>query len=99
MASAEAKVESPSTDIDSFTYPDDVLVDGDTSGPGPVGPDTSQPDPDYVTSKQLQDKDEEGKKECGKKGGQNLKSTLMISGAVVAVIGAIFAIAMKIKEA
>ncbi|KAI3450720.1 hypothetical protein Pfo_007385 [Paulownia fortunei] len=33
------------------------------------------------------------------KGADNLKSTLIISGVVVAVIGAIFAVAKKIKEA
>lgn len=43
----------------------------------------------------LKEEAEEGEKESA----HNLKSTLLISGAVVAVVGAIFAIAKKIKEA
>lgn len=43
----------------------------------------------------LKEEAEEGEKESA----HNLKSTLLISGAVVAVVGAIFGIAKKIKEA
>ncbi|KAL1544504.1 hypothetical protein AAHA92_21348 [Salvia divinorum] len=69
---------------DGFTHAEEVLA-----RPEPT------PDPEPVISKEL-------KKEGGaadKGGADKLKATLLISGAVVAVIGAIFAIAKKIKEA
>ncbi|GFP92260.1 hypothetical protein PHJA_001370100 [Phtheirospermum japonicum] len=96
MASVEEKVGGPATD-DGFA--EEVLVDGEMLGPEVVDPDSSRPDPEYITSKQLKEESEEGGKKSGGGVAQNLKSTLIISGAAVAVIGAIFAIAKKIKEA
>ncbi|KAK6141703.1 hypothetical protein DH2020_024551 [Rehmannia glutinosa] len=97
MANPEEKVGGPATD-DGFAYAEEVLVDGEMLGPEAVDPDNSKPDPEFTTSKQLKEEAEEAEKESGK-GAHNLKSTIIISGAVVAVIGAIFAIAKKIKEA
>ncbi|KAG8387481.1 hypothetical protein BUALT_Bualt02G0025700 [Buddleja alternifolia] len=87
MASStvEEKGGGPVTD-ETYDYPEEVFVDGDVSGAGVDDPGSSQ------------EEAEEPKKESGK-GAENLKMTLIISGAVVAVIGAIFAIAKKIKEA
>ncbi|PIN20736.1 hypothetical protein CDL12_06588 [Handroanthus impetiginosus] len=90
MASREGKAGGPSTE-DSFTNPEAVLVDAEM-----LGPESGDPEP--TTSKQVKEQDEGGKKECGK-GAHNVKSTILISGAVVAVIGAIFAIVKKIKGA
>ncbi|KAE9461389.1 hypothetical protein C3L33_06724, partial [Rhododendron williamsianum] len=52
-------------------------------------------DPAYTTSKQF----EEAAKKERRYGIQTLKSAVIISGVVVAVIGAIFAVSKKIKEA
>ncbi|KAF7119823.1 hypothetical protein RHSIM_Rhsim13G0112400 [Rhododendron simsii] len=52
-------------------------------------------DPAYTTSKQFEGA---AKKET-RDGIQTLKSAVIISGVVVAVIGAIFAVSKKIKEA
>ncbi|KAL2239318.1 uncharacterized protein LOC105170024 [Sesamum indicum] len=104
MASSEEQVVGgPATD-DGFTYPEEDLVDGEALGPEVVDPDPSRVDPELTTSKQLKEEAEEeekGKKDSGKvKGMEKLKTTLVISGAVVAVIGAVFAIAKKmIREA
>ncbi|KAK4440603.1 hypothetical protein Salat_0395200 [Sesamum alatum] len=101
MASTEEQVGGPATD-DGFAYPEEDLVDG---GPDPdpdpevVDPDSSRVDPEFTTSKQLKEEaEEEEKKESGE-GIEKLKTTLLISGAVVALIGALFAIAKKIREA
>lgn len=47
----------------------------------------------------MKDEDEDGKGGKGEDPHHKLKSTLIISGLAVAVIGAILAIAKKIKEA
>lgn len=53
-------------------------------------------DPAYTTSKQFE---EAAKKEKRRRDGiQTLKSAVIISGVVVAVIGAIIAVSKKIKE-
>ncbi|CAI9768581.1 unnamed protein product [Fraxinus pennsylvanica] len=59
----------------------------------------SQIHPTFTTSKQLKEeekKEEEAKKENGV---QKLKSSLLVTGVVVAVIGAIFAVVKNIKKA
>ncbi|KAL3616063.1 hypothetical protein CASFOL_040357 [Castilleja foliolosa] len=97
MASVEEKVGGPAID-DGFA--EEVLVDGEMLGPEAVDPESPRPDPEYITSKQLKEDGEEGgKKSEGGGMAQNLKSALIISGAAVAVIGAIFGIAKKLKQA
>ncbi|KAI8524349.1 hypothetical protein RHMOL_Rhmol13G0143700 [Rhododendron molle] len=52
-------------------------------------------DPACTTSKQFEEAAKKGRRD----GIQTLKSAVIISGVVVAVIGAIFAVTKKIKEA
>lgn len=98
MAGVDETLGSPEIDDEGFTHAEEVLADGDLVGPESADPVISKPNPDLFTSKELKEETEEGKKEGGK-GAHNLKFTLLISGAVVAVLGSIFAIAKKIKEA
>ncbi|CAA0818824.1 Unknown protein [Striga hermonthica] len=54
---------------------------------------------DCVTSKEIKDKYEEAeRKEREKKDIQNLKTVFVITGIMVAVAGAIFAITRKLRE-
>ncbi|CAK9184700.1 unnamed protein product [Ilex paraguariensis] len=75
------------------TYPEE-----EEKGYADDGERKSEVSKDFSTSKQSKEQGEAEKKEH-EDGAQNLKSTLLISGVVVAVIGAIFAIVKKIKEA
>ncbi|KAL7154094.1 hypothetical protein ABFS83_04G211600 [Erythranthe nasuta] len=104
MATTEEKIVEPNTADDGFTYADEVFVDGEMLVPDDDDPVSSpRVDPvSFTTSKQLKEEaeEEESKKESGKEDAHhNLKSTIIISGVVVAVIGAVLAIARKIKEA
>ncbi|KAL8496355.1 hypothetical protein ACS0TY_020170 [Phlomoides rotata] len=96
MATSEEQIAASTTDDDQA-----VFVDGEMLGPESGDPIQSQTDPDFTTSKELKEQaeEEEGKKESGGEGVHNLKSAFIISGVAVAVIGAIFAIVKKIKEA
>ncbi|XP_057472526.1 uncharacterized protein LOC130761082 [Actinidia eriantha] len=58
-----------------------------------------QVDPAYTTSKQLKEEQSEAARSANKDGIRSLKSAVIISGAVVAVIGVLFVVAKKIKEA
>ncbi|KAL9171459.1 hypothetical protein ABFS82_04G209800 [Erythranthe guttata] len=93
MATTEEKIVEPNTADDGFTYADEVFVDGEML----------VPDDDPVISPRVdpeEAEEEESKRESGKVDAHhNLKSTIIISGVVVAVIGAVLAIARKIKQA
>ncbi|XP_052185454.1 uncharacterized protein LOC127797034 [Diospyros lotus] len=56
-------------------------------------------DPAYATSKQLKEEQDEVAREAHGGGIETLKSVVIISGVVVAVIGALFAVAKKFREA
>ncbi|KAI7991824.1 hypothetical protein LOK49_LG12G01707 [Camellia lanceoleosa] len=58
-----------------------------------------QVDPAYTTPKQLQEEQDEAAGKVNKDRIQSLKSAVIISGVVVAIIGAICAVAKKVKEA
>ncbi|KAL8057843.1 hypothetical protein ABFX02_04G209600 [Erythranthe guttata] len=104
MATTEEKIVEPNTADDGFTYADEVFVDGEMLVPDDDPVISPRVDPvSFTTSKQLKEEaeeEEESKRESGKEDAHhNLKSTIIISGVVVAVIGAVLAIARKIKEA
>ncbi|KAL7116035.1 hypothetical protein ACP275_04G217500 [Erythranthe tilingii] len=103
MATTEEKIVEPNPADDGFTYADEVFVDGEMLVPDDDPVSSPRVDPvSFTTSRQLKEEaeEEESKRESGKEDGHhNLKSTIIISGVVVAVIGAVLAIARKIKEA
>ncbi|EYU26719.1 hypothetical protein MIMGU_mgv1a016885mg [Erythranthe guttata] len=103
MATTEEKIVEPNTADDGFTYADEVFVDGEMLVPDDDPVISPRVDPvSFTTSKQLKEEaeEEESKRESGKGDAlHNLKSTIIISGVVVAVIGAVLAIARKIKQA
>ncbi|KZV18791.1 hypothetical protein F511_35733 [Dorcoceras hygrometricum] len=82
---------------------DEVFVDGEVVEPLVKETDNPGANPEFVTSKSLKEEEKGGKKEVGKEekknGAENLKASLIISAVAIAVIGAIFAVAKKIKEA
>ncbi|XP_073148266.1 uncharacterized protein [Henckelia pumila] len=77
---------------------EEVFADGELVEPHEVK-DPAEPNPDFITSKSLKEEEEGEKKEDKKKEkGVDVKSSLIISGVVIAVIGAIFAVAKKMRE-
>ncbi|CAL5432351.1 unnamed protein product [Camellia sinensis] len=72
------------------------------SGGGEMNPELTsnfQVDPAYTTPKQLQEEQDQAAGKVNKDRIQSLKSAVIISGVVVAIIGAICAVAKKVKEA
>ncbi|KAL3530383.1 hypothetical protein ACH5RR_009705 [Cinchona calisaya] len=94
---AAAAAAASVTDDDLAKYVD-PLVDGELE---------QEPNSDFVqnpdilaSSKEIKKEEPEAENKDNKDEKQNnLKSTLLFSGAVVAVIGVIFAVLKKIKEA